>query len=136
MLTCHQQPKYVRKCSTAIVTQRLLSGTIMNLVLLHIFQTYSCLLCDYKDPVRKRLYEHWKKHHKLQVVLRPNGTARCVMNDKGDGQMELTEYNDDNRENSEVSRVFGNIMKGKCISDFIRSNFCVFIVRIIQAPLH
>ena len=53
--------------------------------------------------MRKHLYEHWKKHHKLQVVLRPNGTARCVMSDKGNGEIELTEYDDDNRENSEVS---------------------------------
>ena len=60
------------------------------------FQLYSCMMCDYKDPVRKNLYDHWRIQHKIQVLLRPDGSAKCVISDR---EIDLVDYH---AETSEV----------------------------------
>ena len=47
------------------------------------------MMCDYKDPVRKHLYEHWKREHKMQVVLQQDGSAKCILSDR---EIELVDY--------------------------------------------
>ena len=29
-------------------------------------------MCDFKDPMRKRLQEHWRTAHRMQVTLQDN----------------------------------------------------------------
>ena len=50
------------------------------------------MMCDYKDPVRKNLYDHWRIQHKIQVILRPDGTAKCVLSDR---EIELVDYHEE-----------------------------------------
>ena len=50
------------------------------------------MMCNYKDPVRKNLYDHWRIQHKIQVILRPDGTAKCVLSDR---EIELVDYHEE-----------------------------------------
>ena len=44
-------------------------------------QIYSCVVCNYCSNSRKIVYAHMKKKHKVQVFVKADGTASCVIDE-------------------------------------------------------
>lgn len=40
---------------------------------------YSCVLCSYVNPKRRNLFQHMKKKHKIEIVMKDDGSANCFI---------------------------------------------------------
>lgn len=43
---------------------------------------FSCVLCQYTNPKRRNLFLHMRKKHHIEIVMKDDGSANCVVSDK------------------------------------------------------